>query len=253
MSIETKEDHLKNFFRSDGRTMILPIDHGTAIPVPGLEDPRALIEELSELVDGYVVNMGAANAFADVLEGKGLCFRTDVYKPAAPGNPDRGSYLVYSAEDALEVGASAVMNMLYVHHAEEDRMIAECASLISQSMALEMPVILEALPFGIGRSDDYSLENIRFTVRLAAELGADVVKTAFPTGASVDEFRSIIEETFVPVVVLGGAAVGDDAALLKMVGDAIGAGAAGVAIGRNVWQHPNPREIAKRISGIIHA
>ncbi|MGI9239943.1 MAG: class I fructose-bisphosphate aldolase [Verrucomicrobiales bacterium] len=253
MSIETKEDHLKNFFRSDGRAMILPIDHGTAIPVPGLEDPRALIEGLNESVDGYVVNMGVANAFGDALEGKGLCFRTDVYKPAAAGNPDRGSYMVYTAEDALEAGANAVMNMLYVNHAEEDRIIAECAGLISQSMTLEMPVILEALPFGIGRADDYTLENIRFTVRMAAELGADVVKTAFPTGASADEFRSIIEETYVPVVVLGGAAMGDDAALLKMVGDAMDAGAAGVAIGRNVWQHPDPREIAKRISGIVHA
>ena len=252
MSIETKEDHLKSFFRSDGRAMILPIDHGTAIPVPGLEDPRALIGALNESVDGFVVNMGVANAFADALDGKGLCFRTDVYKPAAAGNPDRGSYAVYTAEDALEVGANAVMNMLYTHHAEEDRIIAECAGLISQSLALEMPVILEALPYGIGRPDDYTLENIRFTVRMAAELGADVVKTAYPTGASASEFRSIIEETFVPVIVLGGAAMGDDAALLDMVRDAMAAGAAGVAIGRNVWQHPNPREIAQRISEIVH-
>lgn len=251
MSIETKEDHLKQFFRADGKTMILPIDHGTAIPVPGL-DPRALIEELNPIVDGYVVNMGTANACADVLEGKGVCFRTDVYKPACEGNRDRGSYLVYTVEDALEVGASAVMNMLYTHHSEEDRIIAECATLVSQGMALEMPVILEALPYGIGRPDDYTLENIRFTVRMAAELGADVVKTAFPTGASADDFRSVIEETFVPVVVLGGAAMGDDDALKKMVGDAMAAGAAGVAIGRNVWQHEKPAEIAKQLAEIIH-
>lgn len=252
MSIETKEDHLKRFFREDGKTMILPIDHGTAIPVPGLEDPRALIEAMNPIVDGYVVNMGTANACSDVLEGKGICFRTDVYKPAAAGNRDLGAYMVYTAEDALEVGANAVMNMLYTHHAEEDRIVTECASLISQGMALEMPVILEALPYGIGRGDDYTLDNIRFTVRMAAELGADVVKTAFPTGASADDFRSIIDETFVPVVVLGGAAMGDDEALLKMVTDAMDAGAAGVAIGRNVWQHSQPAEIGKRIAGIIH-
>lgn len=252
MSIETKEDHLKKFFRDDGKTMILPIDHGTAIPVPGLEDPRALIEALNPHVDGYVVNMGAGIAFADVLEGKGVCFRTDVYKPAVQGNRDLGSYMVYTADDALEIGANAVMNMLYTHHAEEDRIIAECASLISQGQALEMPVILEALPYGIGRGDDYTLENIRFTVRMAAELGADVVKTAFPTGASADEFRSVIDESYVPVVVLGGAAMGDDSALLGMVQKAMDAGAAGVAIGRNVWQHQNPAEIAKQISGIIH-
>ena len=119
-------------------------------------------------------------------------------------------------------------------------------------MAMEMPVILEALPYGIGRGDEYTLENISFTVRMAAELGADVVKTAYPTGASADEFRSIIEASYVPVVVLGGAAMGDDDALLKMVSDAMAAGAAGVAIGRNVWQHPQPEEIAKRMCEIIH-
>ena len=252
MSIETKEDHLKKFFRSDGKTMILPIDHGTAIPVPGLENPAALIESMNPIVDGYVVNMGVANACASELAGKGICFRTDVYKPAVEGNPDRGAYMTFGAEDALEVGANAVMNMLYTHHGEEDRMIAECASLISQGMALEMPVILEALPYGIGRGDDYTLENIGFTVRMAAELGADIVKTAYPTGASVDEFKAIIDACYVPVVVLGGAAMGDDEALIKMVSDSMAAGASGVAIGRNVWQHSQPTEIAKRLAEVIH-
>ena len=43
------------FFGRDGKTVILPIDHGTAIPVPGMEDPIGLIEETSPHVDGYVV------------------------------------------------------------------------------------------------------------------------------------------------------------------------------------------------------
>ena len=44
------------FFQSDGRTLIVPIDHGTAIPVPGLEDMGAVIEALSDFADGLVVN-----------------------------------------------------------------------------------------------------------------------------------------------------------------------------------------------------
>ena len=84
------------------------------------------------------------------------------------------------------------------------------------------------------------------------ELGADVVKTAFPTGASVDAFRAIVESCFVPVVVLGGAAMGDDAALLGMVEKAMAAGAAGVAIGRNVWQHGNPAGIARALQAVVH-
>src|SRR5690606_41459380 len=98
--------------------------------------------------------------------------------------------------------------------------------------------------FGIGRPADYPLENIGFTVRAAAELGSDIVKTAYPTGASADEFRAIIDACFVPVIILGGAALGDDEALLTMVKNAIDAGAAGIAVGSNVWQHPQPATIA---------
>lgn len=246
-----KDDRIGAFF-PDGKTVIVPIDHGTAIPVPGLENPAALIESLRPAADGFVVNMGTAKAFGDILEGKGVCLRTDVYKPAEDGNPDHGSFLAYTMDDALEIGADAVMNMLYPHHRNEAAIIRECAELISQGLQTEMPVILESIPYGIGRPDDYTVANIGFAVRIAAELGADIVKTAYPTGASVDDFRKIIESCFVPVVVLGGAAMGDDAALLRMVANAIEAGAAGIAVGRNVWQHPDPPGIAKALHAIVH-
>jgi DhnA family fructose-bisphosphate aldolase class Ia len=246
-----KDDYLDRFFR-DGKTVILPIDHGTAIPVPGLERPDELIRATRDQVDGYVVNFGLARAFEGELEGKGLCFRTDVYKPAAAGNTDEGAYRVFAVEEALQVGAAAVMNMLYLHHPNESVIIRECADLIADCATADLPVILEALPYGIGRPEDYTLENIGFTVRLAAELGADVVKTAYPTGASADEFKAIVDACFVPVIVLGGAAMGDDRALLTMVSQAMAAGVSGVAVGRNVWQHANPSAIAGALHRIVH-
>ena len=88
--------------------------------------------------------------------------------------------------------------------------------------------------------------------RAAAELGADIVKTAFPTGASAEEFKDIVDACFVPVIVLGGAAMGDDEALLSMVKKAIDGGASGIAVGRNVWQHPNPQGIAKALYAVVH-
>ncbi len=247
-----REQNLSQFLQSDGKTVILPLDHGTAIPVPGLEDPIGLIEALNPVVDGYVLNLGVAMAAADALEGKGLCLRTDCYKPRFGDNLDEGSYRLYGAEDALSVGAHAMMNMLYTHHSNESGIFREAAELISESLDTDLPVILEALPFGIGRPADYTLENIGFTVRAAAELGSDIVKTAFPTGASSDEFKAIVDACFVPVIVLGGSAMGDDAVLLEMVKKAIDAGAAGVAVGRNVWQHPHPKKIAKALHAVVH-
>lgn len=246
------EENLARFLQSDGRTVILPIDHGTAIPVLGLEDPIGLIEELNPVVDGYVVNLGLALAASEALEDKGVCLRTDCYKPRYGDHLDEGSYRLYGAEEALATGAHGVMNMLYTHHPNESGIFREAAELVSECLDADLPVILEALPFGIGRPDDYTVENIGYTARAAAELGADIVKTAFPTGASADQFRAIVEAVFVPVIVLGGSAMGDDRALLEMVRKAMDAGAVGIAVGRNVWQHPQPAKIAKALYAVVH-
>ncbi len=246
----TRKKNLSAFFQEDGKTVILPIDHGTAIPVPGLEEPGELIEAMNPVVDGYVVNLGTARACADELEGKGVCLRTDVYKPAHGDNEDLGAYQAFSAGLAETVEANAMMNMLYPHHPNEETITCECANLIEDSFEVDVPVILESLPFGLGRTDDYTVENISFAVRAAAELGADVVKTAYP--GDKEGFRDIVDSCFVPVIVLGGAAMGDDAALLGMVADAIEVGAAGIAIGRNVWQHAEPVKIGTALRTIVH-
>jgi len=247
-----RESNLSRFFQSDGRTVILPIDHGTAIPVKGLEDPTGLIQSLNPFVDGYVVNLGIALSAADAFEDKGVCLRTDCYKPVYGENMDEGSYRLYGADEALSLGAHAMMNMLYSHHSNEVGITREVAELIGESLETDIPVILEALPFGIGRPDDYTVENIGFTVRAGAELGADAVKTAFPTGASAEEFQAIVDACPVPVIVLGGAAMGDDEALLAMVKKAIDGGASGVAVGRNVWQHSEPAKMAAALRAIVH-
>jgi len=250
--MNTREENLNRFFGSDGKTVILPIDHGTAIPVPGMEDPIALMEATMGLVDGYVVNLGLALAAHEHFDQAGLCLRTDCYKPAYGSNEDEGSFRIYGMEHAEMIGANAVMNMLYVHHRNEAEMFRETADLIGESLEADIPVILEALPFGIGRPADYTPENIGLAVRIAAELGADVVKTAFPTNGSVDDFKKIVDACFVPVIVLGGAAMGDDKALLSMVRKAMDAGASGIAVGRNVWQHKKPAAIAEALFAIVH-
>lgn len=248
----SKSENLKSFFQDDGRTVILPLDHGTVMPVPGMDRPGELIESVHDSVDGFVVNLGVAHACCEALTGKGVCLRTDFYKPVYPGNPDQGPTRIYTAEDVANVGANAAMNMCYLHHPNEAINVCECANLIAECEEEGIPVILESLPFGIGRPDDYTVENIGFAVRLAAELGADVVKTAFPTNGGVEEFKAIVQAALVPVVVLGGAAMGDDEALLSMVKQSIDAGASGIAVGRNVWQHPNPAAIAKALQAVVH-
>ncbi len=237
------------FFQADGRTLIVPIDHGTAIPVPGLEDMGAVIEALGAYADGFVVNYGVARAFQPQLAGKAVCLRADVYKPSLPGHKNEGAYMTYGATEADAVGAHAVMSMLYPHHENEAQMFRENAALLSECHSAGIPVIIESLPFGLGQTSQYTPEHIGFAVRAAAELGADVVKTAWPGDAMA--FRKIVEACFVPVVVLGGAA-SDETGILTMVEQSLKAGGAGIAIGRNVWQQPNPLQMLRRLQAIVH-
>jgi len=230
----------------------MPMDHGGAIPAPELNTPAAVIESLSPFVDGFVVNLGIALACQDALSGKGICLRTDCYKPTYKDNDDTGPFRLYSTDEAEIVGAHAVMNMLYAHHPNESENIRECGELISECLEADLPVILETLPFGIGRPDDYTVENICFAARLAVELGADVIKTAYPPQASVEDFVKVVEACPVPVVILGGAAGNNDQELLTMVKNAMDAGAKGIAIGRNVWQHSTPTKMAAALQAVVH-
>ena len=248
--MSSRQENLDLFFRN-GKTVILPIDHGVAIPVPGLENPFDLVERVNPFVDGYVMNLGVALRAVDALAGKGICLRTDAYNTRMAGD-GAGSIALYGIEEAEMVGANAVMNMLYPGSVNEKTVMQDCANLVMSSMDSDIPVIIEALPFGLGQADKYTVDNVRFAVRLAAEIGADVVKTPYPVNGTVEDFKRIVGQCFVPVIILGGAAMNDDAGLLKIVEDAMTAGAAGVAIGRNVWQHKNPAAIARSIAAVVH-
>lgn len=246
----SRQDNLDSFFR-DGKTVILPIDHGVAVPVPGLENPFQLIEEVNPYVDGYVVNLGLALRADDLLTGKGICLRTDVYNTRTTGK-GAGSINVYGLSEAEMVGATGVMNMLFPGSENEELITQNCADLISESLDVDIPVILETLPVGLGQTEHYTVEKISFAVRLAAEMGADVVKTAYPVNGTVDDFKRIVDSCYVPVIILGGAPLESDLDLLSMVHDAMKAGAAGIAIGRNVWKHENPVAIARSLAAIVH-
>jgi fructose-bisphosphate aldolase/2-amino-3,7-dideoxy-D-threo-hept-6-ulosonate synthase len=92
-------------------------------------------------------------------------------------------------------------------------------------------------------------EDLGHAVRLAEELGGDVVKTAY--SGSAETFDRVVESTSLPVVIAGGSK-GTDAETLDMVRGAMDAGAAGVSMGRSIFQHESPGKIARAVHAVIH-
>ena len=98
--------------------------------------------------------------------------------------------------------------------------------------------------------NEYDVNAIKHAARVGAELGADIVKV--PYSGSSESFCEVVEGCFVPVVIAGGEKMDTDEDILKMVTGAMAAGAAGVSIGRNVFQHQHPTKIVQDIAGIVH-
>jgi len=105
-------------------------------------------------------------------------------------------------------------------------------------------------PRGKKIKDEYAEEYIAHAARVGAELGADIIKTNY-TGEQ-ESFARVVESCPVPVVIAGGPRVESDLQLLAMVQGAIAAGARGVAMGRNVFQHDSPALITRRICAVVH-
>jgi fructose-bisphosphate aldolase/2-amino-3,7-dideoxy-D-threo-hept-6-ulosonate synthase len=86
-------------------------------------------------------------------------------------------------------------------------------------------------------------------VRLGEELGADILKTAY--SGTPETFERVVESTRLPVVIAGGSK-GTDAETLSMVRGAMDAGAAGVSMGRSIFQHEDPGAITRAVAAVIH-
>jgi DhnA family fructose-bisphosphate aldolase class Ia len=113
-----------------------------------------------------------------------------------------------------------------------------------------MPLVAMMYTRGAKIKSEYDVKYVKHAARVGAELGADVVKVNY-TG-SPETFREVTEGCPVPVVIAGGEKVETDEAVLKMVEGALKAGARGVSIGRNAFQHKEPEKIVSAIGKMVH-
>ena len=240
---------MQRIFR-DGKTVVLAMDHATYMPVTGLTHPGEIIKQMHPHVDAFLVNFGVANIFREELSSKAVLLRADTENVYHERPPESFPVLCYDASDAASAGAHALVAMCYTGHPNEPEMRRNVAKLVSSSSSSALPLIVEALPLGLGQTENYTPENVSFAARLVSELGANIAK--IPYTGDIDSFRQVVENSFIPIVVLGGSKEDDDLCFLESIADAMTAGAAGVAIGRNIWGHAEPAKMAGCISSIVH-
>jgi predicted phospho-2-dehydro-3-deoxyheptonate aldolase len=237
--------------RDTGRTVIVPMDHGTTVgPIRGLEDMRQTVT--------HVVN-GGANA---ILMHKGMVqaghrgggrdIGLIVHLSAGTSlSPDPNTKVsVCTVEEAIKLGADAVSIHVNLGATTDAEMVRDFGQVSERCMHWGMPLVAMVYTRGPKIESEFDVKHIKHAARVGAELGADIVKVNY-SGAT-GSFREVIKGCPVPVVIAGGEKVETDQELLEMVAAALEAGAAGASIGRNAFQHADPEGMVRAISMMVH-
>jgi 2-amino-4,5-dihydroxy-6-oxo-7-(phosphooxy)heptanoate synthase len=236
--------------RGDGRLMIVPLDHSVAdgpIVPADLED---LVAELTgAAVDAIVLHKGTAKAMdARHFTRTSLIVHLSASTSHAP-DPD-AKYLVTSVDAALRLGADAVSVHVNVGSREEARQIADLARTAELCDQWGLPLLAMMYARGPEIDNPADPELVTHSATLAADLGADLVKVSYPGSATA--MNALVTACPIPVVVAGGPPVDKKSELLERVGAVMRAGAAGVAIGRNIFQAPRPGALARELTDVVH-
>lgn len=239
-----KAIRLKRIFKDDGKAVISALDFGGFMGiVPGLENPREIVSQVVEGgADAIIVTPGFAREAQPVFGGKvGLIMR--ITGGASKFSPDGSNHVpVTSVEEAVRLGADAVCIMVIIGAPEEHAMLATLGRVVEDANRLGVPVVAELLP---QFEHSFDPEWVGVCARLGFEWGADVVKTYY----CGPEFADVVASSPIPIVMAGGPKNAD---IFTNIEGALSAGAAGVAIGRNIYQAPNPYEQVRKIAELVH-
>ena len=246
--MDGKTARLRRIFnRRSGKTFLVPLDHGVTLGLKG--GPRNIPEIVKAVGkgggDGVVVHKGAFRIIPDTdlalilhISASTILSRDPDYKT-----------IVSSVEEALRLGADGVSIHINIGAEKEHTMISFLGEISEKANIWGMPLLAMVYPRGKGiKESDPDL--VGHAARLGFELGADLVKV--PYTGDRESFRDIVSSIPIPVLIAGGVKAESEEEFLSMVKDAMEAGAAGVSIGRNIFQSKNPEKMAKAVSLLVH-
>lgn len=241
---------LRRIFAGDGRAVVVAADHGAiAGPLPGIESPADLVVLCARGgADAILAHRGFVRAALDGWErGIGLILRLSGGFTTLGGKFEEEP--IGDAEDAVFWDADAAAATVKFGHIREGEFIRNAARLVSACERRSIPTMIEAMAFREGRPSMDS-EALAVAIRSAEELGASFIKAPLPERPQ--EFSRVIRGSHVPVLILGGEKLDALEALFSAVAQAMDMGAAGVAMGRNIWGQNDAVGVLEAMVGVVH-
>lgn len=239
------------FDRQTHRTVIVPMDHGITLgPIAGLIDLREAVEKVAEGGANAVLGHMGLPLHGHRGYGRDVGLIIHLSASTSLGPDPNHKVLVTTVEDAIKIGADAASIHINIGAEDEAEMLLDLGRVARLCDHWGMPLLAMMYPRGSKVKSEHEVEYVNHAARVGAELGVDIIKTNY-TG-DPDTFKEVLEGCHTPVVIAGGPKMGTEHELFEMVYDAMQVGAAGVSIGRNIFQAKNPTLLVKRISKIVH-
>jgi putative autoinducer-2 (AI-2) aldolase len=230
------------FAAASGKTVMLAFDHGYFQgPTTGLERPDISILPLAPYADALMLTRGILRSVIPPSLNRATVLR-------ASGGPSilkelSNERVAMDMEDAVRLNACAVATQVFIGGEYETQSVINLTNLVDMGNRVGMPVLgVTAVGSEMVRDAKY----IRLAARMCAELGAAFVKTYFVPG-----FETVTASCPVPIVIAGGKKLPEIDAL-RMAHDAINQGAAGVDMGRNIFQSDAPIAMIKAVGKVVH-
>lgn len=237
------KDRLSRIFRpSTGKTVMLAFDHGYIMgPTSGLERLDLSILPLIQYADSLMCTRGSLRSVVPPTYNKGICLR---YSAGSSILTDLNNECLLDPVDAVRVNASAMAVMVAMGNDKfEAQTIVNLTRTADTGYKYGIPTMgVTAVGKDMARDSKY----FGLASRVCAENGANIVKTYY-----CDGFAKVVNACPVPIVIAGGKKLEEKEAL-ELCYKAIGDGAMGVDMGRNVFQSENPVAMIRAVSAVVH-
>ena len=233
---------------TDEKILNVPMDHGITIgATDGLRDIESTISRVSEAgADSVLTQKGLAARVHPNKNDAGYVIHLNASTTLGPDSNDKRT--TGTPREAVQLGADAVSFHMNVGSDSERRQIEDLAEVTREAHDLGMPVL--AMTYARGpRIEEGNADQLAHAVRIGEELGADIVKTSY--SGSPASFEQVVEATSCPVIAAGGSPQ-TDREMLAQVRGVMDAGAAGVSMGRSIFQHARPGAMTAAVSAIVH-
>src|SRR5213592_4839471 len=237
-------NRLARIFRPDTRrTVMLAIDHGYFQgPTTGLERVDLSILPLLPYADALMTTRGMIRSTIPPASRVPIVLR-------ASGGPSvlkelSDEQLAVSMEDAARINAAAVAVQVFIGGEHETQSVRNMTRLVDAGQRYGITVLAVT---AVGKELTRDARYLRLATRICAELGAHVVKTYY----CEEDFDTVASACPVPLVMAGGKKLPERDAL-TMAYHAIENGAAGVDMGRNIFQSGTPRAMIRAVGAVVH-